>query len=70
MSCRAPKQRRSAELLKLTIEEVARPYELEISLGGRPIEDVEKVCTDPRSQRYDVTFRLPEDSARHAAIGN
>jgi ubiquinone/menaquinone biosynthesis C-methylase UbiE len=59
-------------MVKLTIEEVARPYELEISLGGRPIEDIEKVCTDPRAQRYEVTFRLPEEPGpglHHIRVG-
>ena len=54
-------RRAENNIVKLTIEEVARPYELEISLGGRRIEDIEKVCTDPRAQRYEVTFRLPEE---------
>jgi SAM-dependent methyltransferase len=59
-------------IVKLTIEEVARPYELEISLDGRPIEDIEKICTDPRAQRYEVTFRLPEEigpGLHHASVG-
>lgn len=45
----------------LTLEEVARPFDIEVWMGGRPVEDVEKICTDPRPQRYQVNFRLPED---------
>jgi hypothetical protein len=25
------------------------------------VEDVEKICTDPRPQRYELNFRLPEE---------
>jgi SAM-dependent methyltransferase len=59
-------------MVKLTIEEVAHPYELEISLDGHPLEDIEKLCTDPRAQRYEVTFRLPEEigpGLHHASLG-
>jgi hypothetical protein len=56
----APK-RAENRMVKLTVEEIAHPYELDISLGGRPMEDIEKVCIDPRPQRYEVRFRLPED---------
>lgn len=45
----------------LTLEEIARPFDIEVWMGGRPVEDVEKICTDPRPQRYQVNFRLPED---------
>ena len=59
-------------MVKLTIEEVARPYEMKISLDGHPIEDIEKICTDPRAQRYEVTFRLPEEigpGLHHTSVG-
>jgi SAM-dependent methyltransferase len=45
----------------LTLEEIARPFDIEVWMGGHPVEDVEKICTDPRPQRYQVNFRLPED---------
>jgi SAM-dependent methyltransferase len=45
----------------LTLEEIARPFEIEVWMGGHPVEDVEKICTDPRPQRYQLNFRLPED---------
>ncbi len=47
-------------IVKLTLEEIARPWEIEIWVGGQPVEDLEKVCSDPRPQRYQVNFRLPE----------
>lgn len=49
--------------VSVTLEEVARPWEIEVSLGGRPVEDIELICTDPRPQRYAVKFRIPEDLA-------
>jgi len=54
-------QRAEGRMAKVTIEEVARPYEIEISVGGRTLDDVEKVCTSPRTQRYDVQCLLPEE---------
>ena len=45
----------------LTLEEITRPFDIEVWMGGHPVEDVEKICTDPRPQRYQVNFRLPED---------
>jgi hypothetical protein len=53
--------RADGRMAKVTIEEVARPYEIEILVGGRTVEDVEKVCTNPRTQRYDVRCLLPEE---------
>ena len=47
-------------LVQLTREENARPFDIEIWVGGQPVEDLEKICTDPRPQRYRVNFRLPE----------
>jgi SAM-dependent methyltransferase len=47
-------------MVQLTLEEIARPFEIEIWVGGQPVEDLEKICTDPRPQRYRVNFRLPE----------
>jgi len=43
------------------MEEIARPFDIEVWMGGHPVEDIEKICTDPRPQRYQVNFRLPED---------
>jgi ubiquinone/menaquinone biosynthesis C-methylase UbiE len=50
-------------LVKMTIEEVARPHEIEASIGGVPAVDLEYFCTDPRPQRFEVNFRLPEEIA-------
>jgi len=45
----------------LTLEEIARPFDIEVWMGDHPVQDLEKICTDPRPQRYQVNFRLPED---------
>ncbi|MDP9115169.1 MAG: class I SAM-dependent methyltransferase, partial [Acidobacteriota bacterium] len=47
-------------IVKLTLEEIARPWDIEIWVQGQPVEDLEKTCSDPRPQRYQVNFRLPE----------
>jgi SAM-dependent methyltransferase len=57
----ASPQRVENRRVSLTLEEIARPFDIEVWMGGHPVEDVEKVCTDPRPQRYQVNFRLPEE---------
>jgi cyclopropane fatty-acyl-phospholipid synthase-like methyltransferase len=47
--------------VKMILEEIARPHEIEAWIGGRPVADLEFFCTDPRPQRFEVNFRLPED---------
>jgi ubiquinone/menaquinone biosynthesis C-methylase UbiE len=49
--------------VKMILEEVARPHEIEASVDGLPVGDVEFLCTDPRPQRFEVNFRLPEEIA-------
>jgi SAM-dependent methyltransferase len=46
--------------VKMTIEEISRPDEIEARVGGLPVEGLEYFCTDPRPQRFEVNFRLPE----------
>lgn len=53
--------RAEGRAVSVTLEEIARPWEIEVSLSGRPVEDTERISTDPRPQRYTVNFRLPED---------
>ena len=60
--------------VKMVLEEVARPHEIEASIGGYPVGDLEFLCTDPRPQRFEVNFRLPDDIAPgrhelHVSIG-
>lgn len=47
--------------VKMTMEEVVRPYEIEASVGGHPVENLEYFCIDPRPQKFEVNFRLPEE---------
>ena len=47
--------------VKMILEEVARPHEIEVSVGGIPVGDREFLCTDPKPQRFEVDFRLPEE---------
>ncbi len=54
-------QRVENRKVALTLEEIARPFDIEIWMADHRVEDVEKICTDPRPQRYQVNFRLPED---------
>ena len=49
--------------VKMILEEVARPHEIEASVGGIPVGDREFLCTDPKPQRFEVNFRLPEEIA-------
>lgn len=53
--------------IKMVLEEIARPHEIEASVAGFPVEDLEFFCTDPRPQRFEVNFRLPEQvgAGRH-----
>jgi cyclopropane fatty-acyl-phospholipid synthase-like methyltransferase len=48
-------------MIKINLEEIARPHEIEAWVGGRPVEGLEYFCTDPRPQRFEVNFRLPEE---------
>ena len=57
----AAPQRVENRKVALTLEEIARPFDIQVWMGNHPVEDVEKICVDPRPQRYQVNFRLPED---------
>jgi hypothetical protein len=46
--------------VKLTLEEIERPHEVDATVGGLPVEDLGFFCVDPRPQRFEVNFRLPE----------
>jgi ubiquinone/menaquinone biosynthesis C-methylase UbiE len=49
--------------VKVTLEEVARPEEIEAAVDGIAVTDVSCFCTDPRPQRFEFNFRLPEGTA-------
>jgi SAM-dependent methyltransferase len=61
--------------VKLVLEEIARPHEIAASVSGKPVTDLEFFCTDPRPQRFEVNFRLPEEveAGKHdlqVSVGN
>ncbi|HML17760.1 MAG TPA: class I SAM-dependent methyltransferase [Bryobacteraceae bacterium] len=47
--------------VKIVLEEIARPHEIEAWIDGHRVSDIEFFCTDPRPQRFEVNFRLPEE---------
>jgi SAM-dependent methyltransferase len=47
--------------VKMTLEEIVRPHEIEVTVGGRPVDGLEYFCIDPRPQKFEVNFRLPEE---------
>jgi hypothetical protein len=49
--------------VKLTLEEISRPHEVEALIDGRRVEGLEYFCIDPRPQRFEFNFRLPEEVA-------
>jgi 2-polyprenyl-3-methyl-5-hydroxy-6-metoxy-1,4-benzoquinol methylase len=49
--------------VKVHLQEIAVPESFEARVDGRPVRAAEMFCTDPRNQRYDVSFLLPEDTA-------
>jgi ubiquinone/menaquinone biosynthesis C-methylase UbiE len=57
----ASERRIETRSVKMVLEEIARPHEIEASIGGVPVYDFEYLCTDPRPQRFEVNFRLPEE---------
>jgi ubiquinone/menaquinone biosynthesis C-methylase UbiE len=56
--------------VKMTLEEVARAHEIEAAVGGFPVMDLEFLCIDPRPQRFEVNFALPEQigPGRHELV--
>ncbi len=49
--------------VKVQLEEIAVPESFEARVDGRYVRAAEVFCTDPRNQRYDVSFLLPENTA-------
>lgn len=49
--------------VKMILEEVAHSDEMQAFVDGIPVGDLEFLCTDPRPQRFEVNFRLPDEIA-------
>jgi len=47
--------------VKLVLEEIARPDEIQVTVDGFPVSGLELFCTDPRPQRFEMNFLLPEE---------
>jgi len=47
--------------VKLVLEEITRPHEIEVTVEGLPVSGLELFCTDPRPQRFEMNFLLPEE---------
>jgi hypothetical protein len=47
--------------VKMVLEEIARPHEIDATIDEYPVVGLEYFCTDPRPQRFEVNFLLPEE---------
>jgi hypothetical protein len=47
-------------MVKITIEEAARPDEFRASIGGIAVRDIDIFRTDPARPRDEINLRLPE----------
>jgi ubiquinone/menaquinone biosynthesis C-methylase UbiE len=47
--------------VRVTLEEIAHPHEIQATVGGHSAMDLEFLCLDPRPQRFEVKFILPEE---------
>lgn len=56
-------KRVTARALKLTAEEIGRPDEMEVSVGGMPVQALDYVCTDRRAGRFEISVEMPEGIA-------
>jgi ubiquinone/menaquinone biosynthesis C-methylase UbiE len=54
-------KRIETRMVKVTLEEISRPHEIEASVDGHPVSDIEFFCVDPRPQKFEVNLRLPEE---------
>ena len=48
--------------VKVQLEEIAAPESFEARVDGHYVRAAEMFCTDPRNQRYDVSFLLPAET--------
>jgi hypothetical protein len=54
-------KRIETRMIKVTLEEISRPHEIEASVDGHPVSDIEFFCVDPRPQKFEVNLRLPDE---------
>ena len=53
-------KRIETRMVKVTLDEVSLPHELQASVDGHAVTDLEFFCIDPRPQKFEVNLRLPE----------
>jgi ubiquinone/menaquinone biosynthesis C-methylase UbiE len=51
------------KMVKVTLEDIARPHEIAATVNGLPVLDLEYFCIDPRPQVFEVNFHLPDGLA-------
>lgn len=56
-------RRVTARVLKFTAEEIEHPENMDIMVGGLPVEDLSYSCTDRRARRFEVAIQIPEGIA-------
>jgi hypothetical protein len=49
--------------VKVTLEEVIEPEQFSATVDGIPVMDVDFFCTDPLPPRFEVNFRLPDETS-------
>jgi ubiquinone/menaquinone biosynthesis C-methylase UbiE len=52
--------------VKVTLEEVTEPDQFRAFVDGIPVLDIDFFCTDPLPPRFEVNFKLPEETG----VGN
>ena len=53
----------TSRTVKLQMEEVTAPEQVTVAVDGEPVLDLDRFCTDPANDRYEINFTLP------AAVG-
>jgi ubiquinone/menaquinone biosynthesis C-methylase UbiE len=67
----ASEGRIESRLVKMVLEEIAKPHEIEVTVDGLPVSGLELFCTDPRPQSFEMNFFLPEEilpGTRHVEL--
>ncbi|MCI0437236.1 MAG: hypothetical protein L0271_26905 [Gemmatimonadetes bacterium] len=54
----------TSRMVKLSMEELTHPDKLEVSVNGTPVHELDKFCTDPNNERYEINFPLPDTVGR------
>jgi cyclopropane fatty-acyl-phospholipid synthase-like methyltransferase len=54
-------KRIETRMIKVVLEEISHSDELEASVDGHRVCDLEFFCTDPRPQKFELNIRLPDE---------